>query len=52
MLLCACRKFVDVLPLNDDWSPEYQLKVKAMVQSRNEIRTQMLGYAAQFGKKV
>jgi len=47
-----CRKFVDILPLNNDWSPEYKQKVQAMVQSRNEIRKSMLGYAAQFGKKL
>lgn len=43
---------MDVLPLNDDWSPEYKLKVEAMVQQRNSIRRSMLGYAAQYGKKV
>lgn len=40
------------MPLEDDWSPEYQVKVQAMVQARNEIRKNMLGYAAQFGKKL
>lgn len=49
---CYCRKFVDILPLNDDWSPAYKLKVQEMVQARNAIRREMLGYAAQFGKKV
>jgi hypothetical protein len=43
---------VDILPLNDDWSPAYKLKVQEMVQARNAIRRDMLGYAAQFGKKV
>jgi hypothetical protein len=42
---------VDVRPLNDDWSAEYQDKVAAMVAARNAIRTDMLGYAARHGKK-
>ena len=46
------RKFVDVVPLNNDWSPDYKLKVAAMVQARNDIRRSRLGYAAQFGKKL
>jgi hypothetical protein len=46
------RKFIDVRPLNNDWSPEYKQKVAAMVAARNAIRREMLGYAAQYGKKL
>ncbi|WIA31499.1 hypothetical protein OEZ86_002392 [Tetradesmus obliquus] len=45
------RKYIDVLPLNNDWSEGYQAKVAQMVQRRNEIRRQSLGLAAKFGKK-
>jgi len=45
------RRFVDVLPLNDDWSAGYQKKVQKMVAARNKIRQDMLGLAAKFGKK-
>jgi hypothetical protein len=41
-----------VLPLEGDWSPEYRVKVQAMVQARNQIRKDLLGYVAQFGKKL
>jgi hypothetical protein len=52
LLYCLCRKFIDVLPLEGDWSPEYRVKVQAMVQARNQIRKDLLGYVAQFGKKL
>lgn len=45
------RKFIDVLPINNDWSAGYQTKVQHMVAKRSQIRQQRLGLAAKFGKK-
>lgn len=45
------RAYIDVLPLNNDWSAGYHKKVEQMVARRNQIRRDMLGLAAKYGKK-
>lgn len=50
-LVLLCRKFIDVLPLDNDWSAGYKAKTRAMMAIRRDIRQDLLGYAAKFGKK-
>eukprot|EP00882_Tetradesmus_deserticola_P008816 GHRQ01009300.1.p1 GENE.GHRQ01009300.1~~GHRQ01009300.1.p1 ORF type:complete len:194 (+),score=27.94 GHRQ01009300.1:46-582(+) len=45
------RCYIDVLPLNNDWSEGYPAKVAQMIARRNEIRQQSLGLAAKYGKR-
>jgi len=44
------RRFVDVLPLNNDWSAGYQERVQQMVAARNKIRQDMLGLSGQLAR--
>ncbi len=36
------RRFIDIVPLNDDWSEAYKEKAAQMVQRRAEIKARLL----------
>jgi hypothetical protein len=41
-------RIIDVLPLNDDYSPEYKEKVQQMMDARTVIRERLLGLRAKY----
>lgn len=45
------RRYIDVLPVDGDWSEAYRSKVAEMVHRRNAVRLAALGHAARYGKR-
>lgn len=42
------RRYINVMPLNNDWSADYQEKMAAMVAARREAKMKLLGPRAKF----
>nr|8A22_Au Chain Au, bL27m [Polytomella magna]8APN_Au Chain Au, bL27m [Polytomella magna]8APO_Au Chain Au, bL27m [Polytomella magna] len=38
------RRYIHVVPINDDWSPEYQKLADELVVRRAEVKRQILGH--------
>ena len=45
------RKYIDILPITNDWSAGYHKTAAEMVARRGQIRQERLGLAAKYGKK-